>query len=145
REAPDRGLLRVEPRRGGDLRVEEALDGADGRGGERLLPAGGVRGDPPRRAQRGRGAEADRLHALEALPGGRARVDVRLPGAVGRPAPRGLRQVRRGAEGPAPAFAPGDRRKPRPLGRPVDRHRRTLSRTATAAVPIAFLALFFAW
>jgi len=27
----------------------------------------------------------------------------------------------------------------------VDRHRRTLSRTATAAVPIAFLALFFAW
>ena len=27
----------------------------------------------------------------------------------------------------------------------MDRHRRTLSRTATAAVPIAFLALFFAW
>ena len=27
----------------------------------------------------------------------------------------------------------------------MDRHRRALSRTATAAVPIAFLALFFAW
>ena len=121
-------------------------DGADRRGRGRLLPPGRVRGDPARRPERGRRAEADRLHALGALPGGRARARCSST-RCGRASPLPEAFVKYAIVPKDPLQLPprGDRREPRPLGRPVDRHRRALSRAATAAVPVAFLAVFFAW
>ena len=81
RQAPDRRLLCDEPRGRGDLRVEAARGRADRGGRGRLLSPGRVRGCPAGRGERGWGRRADRLHAFRALPGGRARLDVRLPRA----------------------------------------------------------------
>ena len=94
RQAADRRLVRDEPGRRGDLRLQAAhgLPDSGRRGG--LLPPGRVRGDPARRAERGRREEADRLHALGALPGGRPGLDVRLPGPRRSRAPRGVREAR---------------------------------------------------
>src|SRR4029079_1340869 len=57
---------------------------------------------------------------------------------------------RGGAGGAARTPGRGGRRKPRPLGRPVDGHRRPLTharlgRLATPPVPVAFLGVFFVW
>ncbi len=87
----------------------------------------------------------DRLHALGELPGRRTRLDVRLSGARGRRAAGGLRRARARPGGSRLAAAGRDRREPRPLGRRVDRDRRALRGMAVAAVPVAFLAVFFAW
>ena len=102
--------------------------GADGRRRGRLLPAGRVRRHPARRAERGRRAHADRLHALGALPGRRARLDVRLPGARGRRAAAGVRRARDRARTTRSASRADEiDDEPRPLGRRVDRDRRALS------------------
>ncbi len=96
-QAADRRLVRVEPARGGHLREASAEDGADrSRGGE-LLPAGRVRRGSARREERGRCAGADRLHALEALPGGHPAADVRVPRAQRCRVAAGVREVRRRA------------------------------------------------
>ena len=57
RQAADRRLVRDEPRRRGDLRVEAARRRADRGGRGRLLPPGRVRRRPPRRRERGRRRE----------------------------------------------------------------------------------------
>ena len=57
------------------------------------------------------------------------------PVRAGVDAPRGVREARDRRRRPAPAPRERDRREPRPLGRPVDRHRRALTRAATVARP----------
>ena len=123
-------------------------DGADRRDRGRLLPPGRVRRRScAARANEDGAQHADRLHALRALPGRRPRLDVRLS----RPA-RASRCRDAFVEhaivpdDPLEPSAGGDRREPRPLGRRVDRDRRALSRSrGVAAIPLAFLAVFFAW
>ena len=85
----------------------------------------------------------------EALPGGHPALDVRLPGQPRRGAPPGVRALRRRAREPARAVARRDRGESRPVGERVDAHRASLSahawRALTYGVPLAFLALFFAF
>ena len=78
--------------------------------------------------ERGRRAQARRLHALAAVPGGHPAADVRVPGA------RATRRFRRCSSSsrsspttPLDAAARGDRREPRALDRRVDRHRAPVS------------------
>ena len=82
------------------------------------------------------------------LPGDGARHHVRSPRALRHTAAEGLPAVRRLPRPPPRATGDRDRREPRPLGRRVDTARPALTRgwhVATVLVPVAFLALFFAY
>ena len=102
--------------------------------------------DGAKNAPRSQGA--DRLHAREAVPGGGAREHVRAAGPNRHAASGCIPPLRRLAGLAAQPAGCDDRPQPRPLDRRVDTDRSALRRgwrIATVAVPVAFLALFFAF
>ncbi len=110
-----------------------------------------------------RGAGADRLHAVGAVPGGHPAADVRLPVPLGHAAAAGLHEVRDGPEPPVHAPGGADRRQARRVDLAVDEHRpavtapaagtqslaarlsRGRSRLLVVGVPVVFLGVFFVW
>ena len=148
RQAADRRVVRIEPRRGGHLRVEAAP----------TAPAAAVEEGCYRQVEYAgvlRGAHnEDGAHELidfmlsERFQVDVPAVDVRLPGAGRRAAARRVREIRDRSARPAATAGGRGRREPRPLGRPVDRDRRDAERRRSrrrCSVPVAFLAVFFAW
>ncbi len=132
---PDRRLVRVEPARRGDLpRSRGRADGADRR--RRGRAASGRSSSPAccagARNEDGR-AQARRLHALEALPGGHPAADVRVPGAARAALPPEFERFAVVPDAPARAPARGDRGEPRALGGRVDGHRGSVSGRAWRA------------
>ena len=91
----------------------------------------------------------DRLHALEAVPGGHPAADVRLPGTRDAALPPEFEQFAVVPESPLELPPEEIEDQPRALGGRVDGHRDSLSgrawRALTLGVPLAFLALFFVY
>ena len=136
-------------RRGGDLRHATPGRGSDRRRRGQLLPADRVRGRPARE----RGTKRARASSWTSCSTSASRRTFRSRCSSSRSTRAqcspGVREVRRRPGEPTRAVARRDRGEPRPVGERVDANRASLSahawRALTYGVPLAFLALFFAF